>query len=205
LVIADECRKVKNPKSQRAQQIFGFKGKVKKTIDKKQIEIDVDISPLNAKRKLFLTGTPIVNRPIELWPIAHYLDPETFNSFWGYAKQFCNAIQGRYGWDLSGASHLDELQIKLRSSIMVRRLKKDVLTELPAKQRQVIVIPSNECAGAVEAEQSAWSNYQDNLIRLKAEVELAKAECATGHKNSMEWDSTNSTPISEKSLQEKSP
>ena len=38
---------------------------------------------------------------------------------------------------------LDELQDGLRSRCMVRRLKADVLTELPAKRRSVIEIPAN--------------------------------------------------------------
>ncbi len=185
-LIADECHKVKNPKSQRAQQIFGWKGKIKKTINKKSVEVEVDITPIKARKIAFLTGTPIVNRPIELWPIAHFLSPETFNNFWGYAKQYCAAYQGKYGWDLSGASNLKELQAKLRSSIMVRRLKKDVLTELPAKQRQVIVIPANGCANVVADEKTAWNNYQDNLILLKAQIELAKTEGDEEYKQALE-------------------
>ncbi|KKK71730.1 hypothetical protein LCGC14_2910990, partial [marine sediment metagenome] len=57
---------------------------------------------------------------------------------WGYASKNCNARQRAFGWDFTGSSHLDELQDKLRGSIMVRRLKKDVLSELPPKIRQVI-------------------------------------------------------------------
>jgi SWI/SNF-related matrix-associated actin-dependent regulator 1 of chromatin subfamily A len=170
LLIVDECHYCKNPKAKRTQQIIGYK----------------DIKPIPAKRKVFLTGTPIVNRPIELWPVANFLDPKTFNSFWGYAKQYCAAYQNKYGWDLSGASNLDELQLKLRSSIMVRRMKKDVLTELPAKVRQVIVIPSNGCSAAINDEKESWNRYQENLIRLKAEAELAKAEGENEYKLAIE-------------------
>lgn len=170
LLIVDECHYCKNQKAKRTQQVLGYK----------------DVKPIPAKRKIFLTGTPIVNRPIELWPIASSLDPQLFNSFWGYAKQYCAAYQSKYGWDLSGASNLDELQTKLRSSIMIRRMKKDVLTELPAKIRQVIIVPSNGCFGAIEDEKESWNRYQDNLIRLKAEAELAKAEGENEYKTAIE-------------------
>ena len=118
LVIIDEAHYIKTPKAKRTQAALAIK----------------------ADRKLLLTGTPIPNRPIELQPLAGYLAPEKFGNFFGFAKKFCDAHQTRWGWDFSGASNLPELQEQLRSSILVRRLKADVLDELPAKQRQVIVL-----------------------------------------------------------------
>lgn len=153
LVIVDECHFVKNPKARRSQQVYG----------------------LPTKRNCWMTGTPIVNRPVELWPIIHHLDPQTWRSFWGYAKRYCGAYNSGFGWDLSGASNLEELQERLRSTIMVRRLKKDVLTDLPAKMRQVIELPANGLAGVVEEERQTWERHQDTVEALQAAVELAKA------------------------------
>lgn len=172
MIIADECHRLKNPKSQRSQQVYG---------NKKE-----KLTALKAKRRIFLTGTPILNRPVELWPIAHYLDPSTFVDFFPYAKRYCNAHQNRFGWDFSGAANLNELQEKLRSSIMVRRLKKDVLTELPAKQRQVIVIPADGCARLIKAESEAWEDHQENIAALRANVELALAESDEAYKTAVE-------------------
>ncbi len=146
MLIVDECHYVKNPKTARAKEILGW---VEKD-DKSKC-----LPAIKADRRLFMTGTPIVNRPIELWPIAHSLDPVEFNSFWSYAKMFCDATKDNWGWDFSGASNLDQLQIKLRSSIMVRRLKKDVLKELPSKVRQIIELPQNGCVKAIRAEAKA--------------------------------------------------
>lgn len=153
LVIADEAHYIKNPKARRTKQVTSIK----------------------ARRKVLLTGTPIVNRPVELWPLIHYLDPKRWKSFWSYAKTYCNAYYNGYGWDFSGASNLEDLQEKLRSTIMVRRLKADVLTELPPKRRQVIELPANGASKYIAAEQSAFSRYEEQLAKLKARVELAKA------------------------------
>ncbi|MGH7248103.1 MAG: helicase-related protein, partial [Pseudomonadota bacterium] len=130
---------------------------------------------LKARRRLGLTGTPIPNRPIEGWPIFHYLAPAEFPSFFGYARRYCAAAQGRYGWDFSGSSNLGELQNKLRASIMVRRLKKDVLTELPAKRRAVIELAANGASSAIANERAAWDRKEETMLALRAALELSKA------------------------------
>ena len=49
-------------------------------------------------------------------------------------------LQMPWGWDYSGSSNLQELQIILEERVMIRRLKKDVITQLPAKLRQMVVL-----------------------------------------------------------------
>ena len=167
LVVVDEAHFCKNKKSQRTIATLEI---CKKT-----------------RKKLFLTGTPIVNRPIELYTLIKALG---FNgNLWGqqgYAFRYCNATQTGYGWDLSGASNLEELQDKLRAQLMIRRLKKDVLKELPPKRRQIIEFSANGVAGIVKEEQDAWKQHQDNLDRLKTDVELAKLEGEESYKTAVE-------------------
>ena len=160
LVIADESHKLKNGKALRTQAVVG-----KWDSDPTKI-----IEPLKAKRKVFLTGTPILNRPIELFTSLHYLYPETWKSVMYYGKRYCGGFQGEYGWDFSGASNLDELQIKLRETVLVRRLKADVLSELPSKTRQIIELPLNGTSKAVKHEQKVIAKYntlKDRLDMLK--------------------------------------
>jgi SWI/SNF-related matrix-associated actin-dependent regulator 1 of chromatin subfamily A len=168
LIILDEVHYLKNPKANRTRNVVGYlkKDKNDKWVWEKE--------SLKARRIIALTGTPIVNRPIELYPIISYLDRKTWKSFWGYAKRYCNAKNNGYGWDLKGASNLGELQEKLRSTIMIRRLKKDVLKELPAKRRQVIEMPTNGYGDIVSKEMEAWNAQQDKLDELRARVELAR-------------------------------
>lgn len=151
-LIVDEAHYIKNPKTKRSKQV----------------------RKLKAKRKIFLTGTPIVNRPIELWPIINYLDPQTWNNFKYFAFRYCNAHYNGYGWDFSGANNLEELQEKLRTTIMIRRLKKDVLTELPPKYRQIIEIPANGWKKLIKKENEIYEKYQEMLIELLAQLEISK-------------------------------
>jgi len=89
------------------------------------------------KNKLAITGTPIINRPIELFPILLALHRMDQTSYWSFVEKFCDPKKkwvgrGKQVWDLKGASNLDELKEFLRP-FMIRRLKSDVLKELPEK------------------------------------------------------------------------
>lgn len=132
-------------------------------------------TPIAAKRKIFLSGTPILNRPKELWTIAKACAPHKFTNYWAYATRYCGGHRGRFGFDDTGATNLDELQEILRTEFMVRRLKADVLKDLPAKRRQVVEFPMNGAAGAVKAEQATLKAQMNALTPLRLAVELAKA------------------------------
>ncbi|XP_069081160.1 DNA annealing helicase and endonuclease ZRANB3 isoform X1 [Pleurodeles waltl] len=94
-----------------------------------------------APRAILLTGTPALGRPEELFMQIEALYPRKFGTWTQYAKQYCNAHMRHFGrrtqWDYRGASNLNELHQRL-NRIMIRRLKQDVLTQLPPKIRQRI-------------------------------------------------------------------
>lgn len=102
-----------------------------------------------------MTGTPIVNRPVELWPLLHYLRPKEWKNFMLFGRRYCGAAKGRFGWEFGGASNLDELHRRLRETVMVRRLKADVLTDLPPKRRQIIEIPAEKLGALIREELEA--------------------------------------------------
>lgn len=169
MVIMDEVHKIKNPKAKRTVVAVSIK----------------------AKRKVLLTGTPITNRPIELQPIAGYLDPESFGNFFYFAKKYAGAYKGRFGWDFSGSSNLDELQRRLRQSFMIRRKKDEVLKDLPAKVRQVIVLPSKGYTQELTKEFDALSDAVEEtsfeevsfekMSEVRHEMALAKVNDVVDH------------------------
>ncbi|KAM9663478.1 DNA annealing helicase and endonuclease ZRANB3 isoform 2-T2 [Trichechus inunguis] len=94
-----------------------------------------------ARRAILLTGTPALGRPEELFMQIEALFPQKFGTWTDYSKRYCNAHIRYFGkrpqWDCRGASNLNELH-QLLSDIMIRRLKTEVLTQLPPKIRQRI-------------------------------------------------------------------
>lgn len=159
-VIADEAHYAKNPKTQRSKAL-------KRVCQRTQ-------------RRLFLTGTPIVNRPVELHGILTALDPTMFPNFMAYAKRYCQAHYNGWGWDFSGANNLDELQGLLRERLMIRRLKRDVLTELPDKTRQVIRLTPKSRAAKKALRREAGKDVREALQRMfgamEYEVEVGKLD-----------------------------
>jgi SWI/SNF-related matrix-associated actin-dependent regulator 1 of chromatin subfamily A len=123
-----------------------------------------------------LTGTPALNgRPEELWTLLQLLDPKRWTSFFGFGKRYCAGHQTRFGWDFSGISNWEELQRILRETIMVRRLKNDVLKELPPKRRQVIELPNDEFSEQLAAEQEAEARFAAAIDDLEAQRDFAEA------------------------------
>jgi SWI/SNF-related matrix-associated actin-dependent regulator 1 of chromatin subfamily A len=169
LLIVDEAHYLKNGKAQRTKQVFGRREDAKR-IDGQIVQIPA-LPPIPAVRCVLLTGTPILNRPQEIWSLIHYCDPKRWRSFWSFATRYCGAVRTRFGTDYLGPRNLDELQARLRDTIMVRRLKHEVLTELPPKRRQIIPLPVN---GAVELIKRELETY-DRIEAARAQLELAAA------------------------------
>lgn len=88
---------------------------------------------------LALSGTPLVNRPAELWPVLNILAPKAFGGFYVFANKWCAPKRGIYGgWDYSGHSNLDQLHELLVSTCMFRMRRADALPDLPTKVRSVV-------------------------------------------------------------------
>lgn len=118
----------------------------------------------------------MMNRPIELWPLIDAIAPGKIAEIWyDFVTRYCGAETTHYGMKVNGVSNLGELQQKLRGTIMIRRMKADVLKDLPPKIRQVIELPARpNMTGALQEERNAYKNAKYTAMRLRVQVEIAK-------------------------------
>lgn len=92
-----------------------------------------------ASRVILLSGTPALSRPMELYTQIVAIAPRII-SYLDFGVRYCDGKKNAWGWDFSGSSNMAELQILMEERIMIRRLKKDVISELPSKTRQMVLL-----------------------------------------------------------------
>lgn len=115
-VVFDEAHYLKNYQSQRSKNASKL---VKEISDEPVVHA--------------LTGTPMTNRPRDLFPLLQILNHPLGKSFLSFAKRYCEAYQGDFGLVADGASNIEELTVQLHG-VMLRRTKDEVL-DLPPKVR----------------------------------------------------------------------
>jgi SWI/SNF-related matrix-associated actin-dependent regulator of chromatin subfamily A-like protein 1 len=97
-----------------------------------------------------LTGTPLTSRPRDLFVLLQLAAHPLGRSFLSFAKRYCAAEKGEYGWKTGGASNIEELTVQLHG-VMLRRSKDDVLA-LPPKLRTwlPVEVPAGTGARAIK-------------------------------------------------------
>ncbi|KAF6040670.1 ZRANB3 [Bugula neritina] len=123
----------------------------------------------NSVRCILLSGTPALNKPSELFTQIDSILPGRFGTFTEYTLKYCNARYVYYGrskvWNVDGATNLDELELKLKQFIMIRRLKKEVLRQLPPKRRQKVPFDLKFDSNSSELQKEITA-MQEELERL---------------------------------------
>ncbi|MFA5053343.1 MAG: DEAD/DEAH box helicase [Parcubacteria group bacterium] len=157
LIVVDEIHKLKNPKAAMSKAIIG---------SVKEPGIFRTIP-----RAIALTGTPVPNKTIELWPIISSLRPDVWKSIYSFGNRYTAKpteevpVKGKgmtTVWIFEGSKNEQELQTKLRSGgLMLRRLKSEVLKELPPKRRRVFALDpdSPDAKRAVKAQAAIYDRY----------------------------------------------
>ena len=120
IVICDESHNLKNGKAERTKAVVPIVSR--------------------AGRRILLSGTPALSRPQELYTQIQTICPKLFSTFMEYGLRYCDGKMTLYGWNFLGAGYLGELQLLLEERVMIRRLKKDVLCDLPKKERVQVMI-----------------------------------------------------------------
>jgi SNF2 family DNA or RNA helicase len=93
---------------------------------------------LDGEHKFALSGTPIENSLFELYSLFRFINAGMFSTIREFKKDYAEPIQGESNEDVARV-----LRAKI-SPFLLRRLKDDVLTELPAKQEQVIYVDMDD-------------------------------------------------------------
>ena len=132
----------------------------------------------NVPYKIAMSGTPLTNRPSELWPTLHMLRPDLFQGFFIYAQKFCKPKKEYGKWTYKGATNLPELHALLKETCMIRRLKSDVEKDLPKKIRQVISMDLSDRKEYEYASANFSGWLKKNYGKKKAAKSL-KAEAVT--------------------------
>jgi len=146
VIICDECHYLKNSRANRTKAL----------------------APMikAAKRAVLISGTPALSRPMELFTLLNSLDPKAWPDEKQFGRRYCRTISSASGpedaaagndtatsstssaatgssafyTEFKGASNTQELHVLLTSTLMIRRLKKDILQSLPEKRREVVKV-----------------------------------------------------------------
>lgn len=157
----DIVRKIPAHSLEKCQFVIADESHYLKSITAQRTKV---VTPLvkRARRALLLSGTPALSRPVELFAQVNAIAPCLFPSYNEYVVRYCNARQTYWGFDVNGSSHLDELHTLLTGTILIRRKKDDVLTQLPEKVRQVTWVETK-------------ASIMKQVARKQVEFEDAKA------------------------------
>lgn len=150
-IILDEMHNLKNGSAQQTKEVQ-------------------EIIELTGAKVIGLSGTPVVNRPAEFWQLAEILGQhdKLAPTFSKYMEQYGTNDERR----------LHQLNLAARQHFMVRRLKKDVLPDLPPKLRDAVVLDLDN-----------WDEYDQTEADIADYFATKKSESEAFEKKVREaWD-----------------
>jgi SWI/SNF-related matrix-associated actin-dependent regulator 1 of chromatin subfamily A len=161
-LVLDECHRIKNPKAARTKAAM---------LAMKKIDCVYALS-----------GTPIPNRPIELWPILHGLG--IYRGGWfDFAARYAKMWSAPWGLDTSGASNLPELKAMMKPHVL-RRKKEDIFKDYKEPQVSLITfdLPTDKReqsfdADALVANPNALMAFE-GLAEIMREAGMRKVQYA---------------------------
>lgn len=157
MVVIDEAHKAKNSQVQQGKAIH----------------------KLNSMYKIAITGTPLINKPEDLYNILKWLNEE-HGSFYRFKNRYC--VMGGYGgYEVVAYKNLAELQTRV-DKIMLRRLKNDVL-DLPEKiyTTEYVEMGVKQTKVYKEVMQSLKSNLDLIKVSPNPLAQLIRLRQATGY------------------------
>jgi SWI/SNF-related matrix-associated actin-dependent regulator 1 of chromatin subfamily A len=165
LIIPDEAHYLKSPTAQRTRALFGGgRGQFKDNVLAER-----------ATKIVGLTGTPLPNRPRECYTLARALHWDAID--WMSYDQFCyrfnpsgQITSGETVVNIEKKGRLPELQARLRCNLMVRRLKADVLKDLPDKRYEMAYVEPNGEIKNVLQKEKLLNFAPEDLVNPTADI-----------------------------------
>lgn len=159
MIIMDEAHYIKNDTAKRTREIVGWRH-------------ITPIRPVDGGKLLLLTGTPITNKPIDLWTICHLCRPDLFHNKWAFLQRYCDprTVYTKAGRRriFDGGSNLNELAAKL-STFMIRRFKDDVLDQRPDKMYSVVEFDAPGWGRSLISEENSLAQFAKDSDRIVIE------------------------------------
>lgn len=156
-IIADEAHRAKNRKAQQTRSL----------------------KRLRTAWRTAMTGTPVMNKPQDLWSILNWLYKETWSSYWKYYQHYVEfEIIYPHGYHkIHGPKNEKFLREKM-DPYFIRRTKEEVLPDLPEKyysKIEVDLLPLQRKAyDEMKRDMIAWLETQDGQVPLPAPVVIAQ-------------------------------
>lgn len=177
-IFIDECHLIKNRKASRTKTVRAIGRKCKHVIA--------------------ISGTPLLSRPMEIYNALYLINSGLFANRQSFGLRYCGGKKGYKGIDFSGSSNENELYTILTKTCLIRRLKKDVLQDLPAEPiPNIIRLPLTNVTTYNKAKKDVI-NYLQGFNKSKAEsakkaqhlvkIETLKQLCNKGKMSAVfEW------------------
>ncbi len=140
LMVCDECTEIKNKKAKRTKSILGDYSQRRK------------YPGIKTKAVLLLTGTPVMNRPSEIFTFLNFLNKEKWPNYFAFAQKYG-------GWMGSPPKNLNLLHESIKD-VVIRRRKDQIKSDLPEK-----LPPRNMYVELSDSDQKEYVNLLKKLFR----------------------------------------
>lgn len=173
-IIADEVQYIAEPETIRARAMTQI------------------ATALPESKKLFISGTPYETKTAQFYTCLSILAPLEFNNRYRFLMRYCDPVKTFFGWKFDGLSNAEELHAKI-SRFMIRRLKKDVLTQLPPKIRAVVPMQVSPADRKIydevdwQFEQDIMNGTKDKSAQLGHIAHLKQASYKAKEKAVIKW------------------
>ena len=145
MIVLDEVHKNTSPSSLQGKQLSRIKQKITREI-----------------MWLPMTGTPITNKPTDVYLPLKLINGHAYNNYYMWCQNYC--VYGGYGGhEIVSYKNIEQLKSLLRGN-MLRRLKIDVLKDLPPK------IPFIEYVENTPYQQHLYGLVAENILNMQDDI-----------------------------------